>query len=113
MFLNTLNNNLLELIDISSIEFDPKMYGLEASQVKMHMHTIDENNNIYKGVDSFLEIWKRLPYYNLLAPIAKNKYINPPMIIAYNIFARYIRPRLPKRKCPDNTCQLVTSKYKY
>ena len=61
------------------------------------MHAIDDKGNIYTGVDSFREIWRRLPYYNKLVPLSEVDILKPAYNLGYSIFAKYIRPNLPKK----------------
>ena len=101
------DRNLLDLVDISSSEFDASKFNLDPVKLNVHMHTMDNENNVFIGVDSFLEIWKRLNGYRILVPFFGSKILRPSMNFGYNIFAKHIRPRLPKRKCADNTCQYL------
>jgi predicted DCC family thiol-disulfide oxidoreductase YuxK len=97
---------LIKPVDISISSFKASDYGLEDSAVNLHMHAIDEDNNVHIGVDSFIEIWKRIPKYRFLIPIFENRILRPAINGGYNIFAKYIRPKLPKRKCNTESCPL-------
>ncbi len=94
----------LELVDISSENFNASEFGLCNRAVNLHMHAIDEQGKVYVGIDSFIEIWKRLPRYKILIPVFENKYLRPSLNKGYDIFAHHIRPRLPKRGCDDSVC---------
>ncbi len=96
----------IQPIDISSTSFNAQDYGLKTEAVNLHMHAIDSNGTIYKGIDSFIQIWKRIPKYSFLIPIFENKFLRPALDFGYEVFARHIRPRLPKRNCEDGTCSL-------
>lgn len=100
------NLDLLQLIDISNKEFDASKYGLCQYEVNLHMHSIDDKGIVFKGVDSFIEIWKRVPPYNFLVPIFTNKILSPGINFSYHIFAKHIRHRLPKRKCETGSCDI-------
>jgi predicted DCC family thiol-disulfide oxidoreductase YuxK len=100
------SKNVLELIDISHSTFNAADYGLDEDQVNLHMHAMDASQNVYKGVDSFVEIWRRIPPYSLLISIVNNSLLRPGFNLSYEVFARYIRPRLPKRQCDDDACQV-------
>lgn len=91
--------NLLVLIDITQDGFDASDYGLTEKEVNDYLYTIDDSGEMYKGVDSFIEIWKRVPPYHRLIPLFNNFIIKPPVKIGYHVFAMYIRPNLPKRSC--------------
>lgn len=98
--------NLLEIIDISSTNFCASDYGLDETSVNLHLHSLDESGNVYKGVDCFIEIWKRIPNYKWIIPAFESKLTRPIIDKSYDIFARKIRPRLPKRKCESGSCKL-------
>lgn len=108
-YMNKDSNNLLDFIDISSKLFDANEYGLNEEEIKIHIHTMNQDGKIFKGVDSFIEIWKRIPNHQPLASIFSNEKVRPFADMGYNIFANYIRPNLPKRKCEDNSCNLRVS----
>ena len=99
-------DNSLILVDISHPDFDAQKYQLDPHQVKVNMHSMDESGKLFVGVDTFLEIWRRIKPYHLLVPIINNKVIRPLADISYRIFADHIRPKLPKRKCNNDRCQL-------
>jgi predicted DCC family thiol-disulfide oxidoreductase YuxK len=101
--------NLLKLVDISSASFNAEDLGLKTEEVNLHMHTMDDEGKVYKGVDSFVEIWKRLPGYKPLISLFNNQKVRPLIDSSYNIFTKHIRPRLPKRKCEDGQCHLRTN----
>lgn len=99
-------NQLIDAIDISSNDFDPSSYNLSFDEVNLHLHTIDSQNNIYKGIDAFIQIWSRLPMYHYIIPIFSNKILRPLWDLQYEVFAKYIRQNLPKRKCQNGHCKL-------
>ena len=101
------NNKLLRLIDISASNFNPAMWGLSNMPIEVSIHAIDESGIIYSGVDTFAEIWKRISPYNKLAFILESKKLRPLFNIGYKIFATQIRPRLPKRKCENQSCEIL------
>ncbi len=99
-------NNRLALIDISDQKFAAKDYNLSDQEVQLHLHVQDEQGQYFKGVDAFIEIWKRLPQYRFLIPIFNNGLLKPGWKFAYNLFAKHIRPKLPKRNCIDGACSI-------
>jgi len=100
------SKNLLNIIDISDINFNAENFSLDNDEINLHMHCIDIDGTIYTGVDAFIEIWKRVPPYNLIVPILKKKPVRFSVDIGYFIFANFIRKRLPKRKCTSDACQV-------
>lgn len=99
--------NLLIPINIKAKEFKASDYGLSSIEVDIHMHATDSQGNIYRGIASFIEIWKRLPgvRYRILTKMAQSTFLRPILDFCYDLFARKIRPKLPKRNCDDH-CNL-------
>lgn len=94
----------LNFIDIAASDFDASAYGLDPDEVELHIHSQDESGNTFKGVDTFAEVWKRVPPYDKLSPVLSHKLFKKLLKPSYNIFAHYIRPHLPKRDCDDGVC---------
>lgn len=94
-------NQALEFIDISSPDFNASSYGLDTKEIHIHIHSIYKNKT-YKGVDTFIQIWSRVPPYDKVVFWAEK--FKPWLKHSYNLFALYIRPHLPKRKCDDGYC---------
>lgn len=97
---------LIEIIDITAPGFQASAYGLDDKKVNLHMHSVNEQGEIFVGVGCFVEIWKRVPGHERKLQICENEYFRPVVDKLYDIFARHIRPRLPKRKCQDGGCAL-------
>ena len=97
----------LDLIDISTSEFRAEKYGLSTREVNLHMHVKDQQGNVFKGIDAFIEIWKRIPPYHLLIPVFDNKVLRPLWLKSYDLFAQHIRPKLPKRNCENGYCSVI------
>ena len=95
-------DGLLLLEDISAAHFKAQDFGLDEQEVNLHMHAMNEDGRIFRGVESFVEIWKRLPYFKYLVPLVESRALRPSIDKGYNIFAKYVRPNLPKRKCQDH-----------
>lgn len=98
--------NKLKGVDISNKDFDAQSYGLDDSYVNLHMHAIDSLGKVYVGIDCFAQIWRRLPGYKKFAGVLEGKGLRPFLNFGYDIFARQIRPRLPKRNCDSGTCDI-------
>lgn len=99
--------NLLKTIDVSASDFDATKYGLENEKVQLIMHAKDANGIVYTGVDTFAEIWKRVTPYNKISFVLESKTLRPLFDIGYKLFAYQIRPRLPKRQCDDDSCEIM------
>ena len=100
------SKSLLNLVDISQTDFNAHDFGLDPEDVQINMHSKSENGEVFKGVDTFIEIWKRIPPFHLLIPIFENHWLRPTINFGYKVFAVHIRPRLPKRKCEDGACEI-------
>lgn len=86
-----------EIIDISDPRFDAQALGLTAEAVNKHMHVIDPEGNVHKGVEAFAHIWSRVPRYQWAHKIIHWPVVNPAAKVGYEVFAR-VRPYLPKKK---------------
>lgn len=93
----------VSFVDIASATFVPERYKLDKHEVQKYFHVI-KNGAVFRGVDAFIELWQVIPRYRKFATIAKLPGFHFLLQIAYVIFARGIRPILPKRNCDDNTC---------
>ncbi|KAL0476572.1 hypothetical protein AKO1_006073 [Acrasis kona] len=62
--------------DISTGELDDlTKHKVTYEDAMTEMHVIEykeESNHVYKGVESFLKVWERLPYYRMLAILTKS-----------------------------------------
>lgn len=100
-------NNFLKTIDISATDFDATIFGLNHNEVHINMHSIDDDGNIFVGVDTFAQIWTRVFPYNKIAFVLKSKKLRPLLTILYRVFAYKIRPYLPKRNCENGYCETL------
>ncbi len=98
--------DLLIPINIEAQDFDASHYNLDAKEAQLHIHAIDEDGKIYTKIDTFIEIWKRIPRYHFAAKIASISFVKWIMDKCYIVFAQYIRPHLPKKDCSNNSCEL-------
>lgn len=94
-----------DFIDISQANFDASSEGLDPEKVMKIMHVKDAQGKIYTGVDAFLEIWKLLPWYKQLVPIAQLYGVKQLLCFGYIVFAHF-RKYLPKKsqQCSNNRC---------
>ena len=101
-------NNRLIAVDISAPEFDPQAYGISLKSFMSELHCIDQEERVYRGVESFWAIWQAFPaasLYGLLGKIITLPFINLLARLCYRAFAR-MRTYLPKRKkyCHSGSC---------
>lgn len=99
----------LVAIDISSPDFDPMPCQISLADFMHQLHAIDQDGQIFKGVDSFWAIWQAFPsstIYGLMGRIIQLPLVNRIARIGYWLFAR-VRPYLPKRnQCDSGTCSI-------
>jgi len=103
-FLKLDKANMLIGQDYTQPDFDVSVYHLKMPDIDIYMHSIDSVGNVYQGIDTLIEIFRRIPKYKILSSLLQ---LAPIKIIAksiYHIFAVYIRPRLPKRNCTKGVC---------
>jgi len=55
--------NIFEWVNIYTHDTDLKKLGITKSEALMELHALDENGKMYKGVDSFILIWKNLSFF--------------------------------------------------
>lgn len=99
----------LVAIDISTPDFDPTPYGIQFADFMFELHAIDQDGQIFKGVDSFWAIWQAFPastVYGIMGRVIQMPVANRFARTGYWLFAR-VRPYLPKRhKCDNGTCSI-------
>lgn len=103
----------LTAIDISHTDFDPVPYQISLADFMHHLHAIDQDGQIFKGVDSFWAIWQAFPtstVYGIMGRIIRLPVVNRLARIGYWLFAN-VRPYLPKRhQCESGTCSIHQKK---
>jgi predicted DCC family thiol-disulfide oxidoreductase YuxK len=77
-------------IDITQNHDLLKSKGFNLSEVYKTFHAVDEHGNIYKGVDAFIVIWKRLENWNWLGSFVALPFIKQIAEYGYAVFA-YLR----------------------
>ena len=99
----------LVALDISRPDFDPAPYQITLAEFMHQLHAIDQDGQVFKGVDSFWAIWQAFPastVYGIMGRIIQLPVVNRLAQIGYWLFAR-IRPYLPKRHhCDSGTCSI-------
>ena len=99
----------LVAVDISSPDFDAVPYQISIADFIHQLHAIDQDGQIFKGVDSFWAIWRAFPastVYGIMGRIIQLPVVNRLARIGYWLFAR-VRLYLPKRhECESGTCSI-------
>lgn len=88
--------DVIDIVDISSPQFDAAAYGLTPEAVNKHLHVIDIEGQIHKGVDAFSKIWQTIPKYHWAHQMIEKKPLNAAAKFGYKGFV-VIRPYLPKK----------------
>lgn len=71
-------------------------YELDYIDVKKIFHVIDKNNEVKKGVDGFLVIWKELKYWKILYYLVSFPILRQVAQFAYKYFAIWRFKRICK-----------------
>ncbi|MFK8138032.1 MAG: thiol-disulfide oxidoreductase DCC family protein [Bdellovibrionales bacterium] len=87
----------LEMVDISSTDFDPGSVPPDEAYLNKYFHIQRPDGSWVTGVEAFVEIWKTLPYWNKLVPLAKFGPFKLLLNLGYKIFIE-VRPYLPKKR---------------
>ena len=104
LYKKTDTDNVFEYVDISSQNFDPSSVPVDVDYLNKYFHVQLSTGEYVKGVDAFMEIWKKLPKWQLLEKVTNNFVVRPILKIGYFGFI-YIRPYLPRRsECEDDYC---------
>jgi len=96
----------LATVDIAAPDFDARALGLDPVAVNQALHVRLPTGEVRTGVDAFVEVWRRLPNYRWLGRVASFGPLRPLLDAGYWVFARVIRPALPKRRCATGTCRV-------
>jgi predicted DCC family thiol-disulfide oxidoreductase YuxK len=104
------HENRLVLVDISASDFKPDRFNIDLQAFMYELHVIDQQGNIYKGIEAFWAIWQAFPastLYGTMGTLITLPVINPLAQLCYRGFAR-IRRYLPKTgaDCADNSCRI-------
>lgn len=99
----------LVAVDISSPDFEAAPYQISIADFMHQLHAIDQDRQVFTGVDSFWAIWQAFPtstIFGLMGRIIQLPVVKQLARICYWLFAR-IRPYLPKRhQCESGTCSI-------
>ncbi|MCK6575152.1 DUF393 domain-containing protein [Myxococcota bacterium] len=99
----------IAFVDIAAPAFDAEAHGLDPREVVRVLHARRADGTLITGVDTFVEIWARVPGFGPAARLARLKPVRAALELGYRAFVR-ARPYLPRRKagegaaCPDGRC---------
>jgi len=66
-------------VDISSHDFDPAPYKISMTDFMQQLHAIDQDSQVFKGIDSFWAIWQAFPpstIYGVMGRIIQSPLVN-------------------------------------
>ena len=94
-------------VDIMDPQFSPQAEGLDPQLVHQEMHARRPDGGLAVGVDAFVEIWKVIPGFGVLAQLASQTWMKPVLRAGYHAFTK-LRPYLPRKAggvaCNDDYC---------
>jgi predicted DCC family thiol-disulfide oxidoreductase YuxK len=86
-------------VDISQSPEALHALGIGLAEGLKNLHVRDGQGRILTGVDAFILIWKGLPGFNLLAPLAGLPLIKPALTWAYARFADWHYKHMGYDRC--------------
>ena len=78
--------NNIEWIDISTKKNSQKDTNKNPKELLRRLHAV-KNNEVYSGVDAFVEMWSEIPRYSFLAKIIRKPVIYQVSWFLYEVFA--------------------------
>ena len=79
----------IDWIDISTNSNAKKDTNMNAKNLLRRLH-VKKNDQIFKGVDAFIELWSEIPRYRFLAILVKKPLIYQLSWFLYEIFALFL-----------------------
>lgn len=78
----------IQWVDINQDKAALERAGITHQQAMDQIHVMDENG-MQTGVDGFILVWQRLPYFRRLVPLVKLPVFNQIAKFGYRMFAKY------------------------
>ena len=78
----------IQWVDINEDKEALEQADITHQQAMDQIHVIDANG-MQTGVDGFILVWQRLPYFRRLVPLVKLPVINQIAKFGYRLFAKY------------------------
>lgn len=79
-----------DFIDIAGAEH---VCPFDRTEMLKRLHVVERDGTKHVGVDAFIQIWQRLPYYHVLAAIARQSWARA---LAVPVYDRVLAPLLFK-----------------
>ena len=89
--------------DISKDIGDLVNDGISFEEAMQQLHARDKNNQLQKGVDAFITVWRELPYFRILAFLGSLPGIKWLAAVSYAVFAKW-RLKVHPELCNDKRC---------
>ena len=86
--------NIFEWVNIYIHDTDLKKLGITKSEALMELHALDKNGKMYKGVDSFILIWRNLSFFWSILGILVSFY--PIYLVAKYAYRKFAIQRFNK-----------------
>lgn len=87
-------HGLFDWIDVTRDASSLEGLGVTYVQALKLLHVVDDQGCLHIGVDAFIQIWRQIPYWTLLAKITGLPVIYPLAKWAYRLFAQWRFARL-------------------
>ena len=79
----------IDWVDISVSKIAKSDTNVSAADLLRRLH-VKKKNQIYKGIDAFIELWKEIPRYRFLAFLLKKPIIYHLSWCLYELFALFL-----------------------
>lgn len=90
----------VEWVELNSHRARLLAFGIDPQQALARIHAITPQGQVVSGVQAFVTVWRELPYYRVLAAVARWNWLMRMLDRAYDRFAAW---RL-RRRCAQGAC---------
>lgn len=97
------NNGRIAWSDVSRNADGLAADGVSQAEALARIHARKPDDTLISGACVFVAMWRRLPGFRWIAPVAATRPVLAVLERAYRIFARR-RGRITGRDCTDTTC---------
>ena len=88
------SDGLFAWIDVTRDASSLDALGVSYVQALKLLHVVDAQGRVHIGVDAFIQIWRQLAYWRVLATLTGLPLIYPLAKVAYRLFAQWRFARL-------------------
>lgn len=90
----------VEWVDLNKHQPRLLAYGIDTQRAMARIHAVTSHGQVVSGVPAFITVWRELPYYRVLASLARWPGLVRVLDRAYDRFAAW---RL-RRRCAEGVC---------